>query len=254
MPPILLTVAGSDSSGGAGIQADLKTFAAHGCYGCSAITALTAQNTCGVTAVHTPPAAFLAAQLKAVLNDFPPAAVKIGMLPDADCVRAVAEALRGLDKPIVVDPVMVATSGAALSSDPAVAAMRALLFPLATLVTPNLREAEALGAMKITCESEMEACARRIGFPVLIKGGHLPGSDGANDLLYVNDQAIWLRAPRLDIGETHGTGCTLSSAIACRLALGHSLHEAVKLSKAWLTWLLKEKPDFGVPNGPMMPR
>jgi len=253
-PPIVLTVAGSDSSGGAGIQADLKAIAAHGCYGCSAITALTAQNTRGVTAVHTPPAEFLAAQLKAVLSDFPPAAVKIGMLPDADCVRAVAEALRGLDVPIVLDPVMVATSGASLSSDPAVAAMRALLFPLATLVTPNLREAEALGAMRIHGEAEMEACARRIGFPVLIKGGHLPGNDGANDLLYVGDQALWLRAPRLDIGETHGTGCTLSTAIACRLALGHSLLEAVKLSKAWLTWLLKEKPDFGVPNGPLMPR
>ena len=265
-PPILLTVAGSDSSGGAGIQADLKTFAAHGCYGCSAITALTAQNTRGVTAVHTPPAEFLAAQLHAVLEDFPPDAIKIGMLPDADCVRVVAEALRGVKAPIVLDPVMVATSGASLSSDPAVAAMRALLFPLATLVTPNLREAEALGAMKITCEPDMEACARRIGFPVLIKGGHLPPQRtcgfaggpgehcGANDLLYVNEQATWLRAPRLDIGETHGTGCTLSSAIACRLALGHGLMESVKLSKAWLTWLLKEKPDFGIPNGPVMPR
>ena len=252
-PKILLTIAGSDSSGGAGIQADLKTFAAHGCYGCSAITALTAQNTRGVTAIHTPPAEFLAAQLRAVLSDFPPDAVKIGMLPDADCVRAVAEALRDVQAPIVVDPVMVATSGASLSSDPAVAAIRALLFPLATLVTPNLREAEVLGAMQITCEKEMEACARRIDFPVLIKGGHLPGQ-GANDLLYVDGEASWLRAPRLEIGETHGTGCTLSSAIACRLALGHSLFESVKLSKAWLTWLLKQKPDFGVPNGPMMPR
>jgi len=159
----------------------------------------------------------------------------------------------------VLDPVMVATSGAALSSDPAVAAMRALLFPLATLVTPNLREAEVLGAMHITCEPEMEACARRIDFPVLIKGGHLPGR-GADDLLHVGRtpsaqrEAHWLRTPRLEIGETHGTGCTLSTAIACRLALGHPLYEAVKLSKAWLTWLLKEKPDFGVPNGPLMPR
>ena len=258
-PPIVLTVAGSDSSGGAGIQADLKTIAAHGCYGCSAITALTAQNTRGVTAVHTPPAEFLAAQLRAVISDFPPAAVKIGMLPDADCVRVTADALRELDVPIVLDPVMVATSGAALSSDPAVAAMRALLFPLATLVTPNLREAEVLGAMQITCEPEMEACARRIGFPVLIKGGHLERC-GADDLLHVGrtpsaqGEALWLRAARLDIGETHGTGCTLSTAIACRLALGHSLQESVKLSKAWLTWLLKEKPDFGVPNGPLMPR
>ncbi|MCL2494320.1 MAG: bifunctional hydroxymethylpyrimidine kinase/phosphomethylpyrimidine kinase [Oscillospiraceae bacterium] len=252
-PPILLTVAGSDSSGGAGIQADLKTFAAHGCYGCSAITALTAQNTRGVTAIHTPPADFLAAQLEAVLSDFPPDAVKIGMLPDADCVRAVADSLRGMQAPIVVDPVMVATSGASLSSDPAVAAMRALLFPLAAVITPNLREAEVLGAMQITCEREMEACARRIGFPVLIKGGHFPGH-GANDLLYIDEEALWLRAPRLDIGDIHGTGCTLSSAIACRLAQGHTLYEAVKLSKAWLTWLLKEKPDFGVPNGPMMPR
>jgi hydroxymethylpyrimidine/phosphomethylpyrimidine kinase len=253
-PPIVLTVAGSDPSGGAGIQADLKTFAAHGCYGCSAITALTAQNTRGVMAIHTPPAEFLAAQLAAVLVDFPPDAVKIGMLPDVDCVRAAAEALRKLDKPIVLDPVMAATSGAALTGDPAVAAMRALLFPLAALVTPNLREAEVLGAMRIHGEADMEACARRIGFPVLIKGGHLPGRDGADDLLYVGDQATWLRAARLDVGETHGTGCTLSSAIACRLALGHSLPESVKLSKAWLTWLLKEKPDFGVPNGPLMPR
>ena len=260
MPPsIVLTVAGSDSSGGAGIQADLKAIAAHGCYGCSAITALTAQNTRGVTAVHVPPAEFLAAQLAAVLGDFPPAAVKIGMLPDVDSVRVTADALRGLDVPIVLDPVMVATSGAALSSDPAVAAMRALLFPLATLVTPNLREAEVLGAMQVTCEHEMEACARRIDFPVLIKGGHFkprdPGAGhGADDLLHVGGEAVWLCAPRLDIGETHGTGCTLSTAIACRLALGHSLQESVRLSKAWLTWLLKAKPDFGVPNGPLMPR
>jgi len=254
MPPkIVLTIAGSDSSGGAGIQADLKTIAAHGCYGCSAITALTAQNTRGVAAVHTPPAEFLAAQLRAVLVEFPPDAVKIGMLPDAECVRAAAEALRGLPAPVVLDPVMVAASGAPLSSDPAVAAMRALLFPLAALVTPNLREAEVLGAMQITCEAEMEACARRIGYPVLIKGGHLERC-GANDLLYTGGQAAWLRAPRLDIGETHGTGCTLSTAIACRLALGHPLQESVKLSKAWLTWLLKEKPDFGVPNGPVFHR
>jgi hydroxymethylpyrimidine/phosphomethylpyrimidine kinase len=191
--------------------------------------------------VHTPPAEFLATQLKAVLSDFPPDAVKIGMLPDSDCVRAVADALRGLEAPVVLDPVMVATSGAALSSDPAVAAMRALLFPLAALVTPNLREAEVLGAMQVNCEAEMEACARRIGFPVLIKGGHLPGR-GADDLLYTDGQSTWLRTPRLDIGETHGTGCTLSSAIACRLALGHGLAESVRLSKAWLTWLLKEKP------------
>jgi len=252
-PPIVLTIAGSDSSGGAGIQADLKTIAAHGCYGASVITALTAQNTRGVVAVHIPPAAFLAAQLQATICDFPPAAIKIGMLPSAECVYAVAEILRPLPCPVVLDPVMVSTSGARLSENEAVRACREALFPLAALVTPNLREAEVLSGMDIKSEADMERAARAIGWPVLVKGGHLPGTD-ANDLLYCGGKATWIRAKRLDIPDTHGTGCTLSTAIACRLALGHSLHESVKLSKHWLSWLLREKPDFGVPNGPLMHR
>ena len=250
-PPIILTIAGSDSSGGAGMQADLKTIAAHGCYGASAITALTAQNTRGVAAVHVPPTKFLAAQIKSVLSDFPPDAVKIGMLPNAACVRAVAKSLKGLACPIIIDPVMVATSGAALCRDDAVQAMREALFPMAALITPNLREAEALTGLQIRSEADMEAAARAIGFPVLVKGGHFESED-ANDLLYCDESPLWLRAKRLDVGETHGTGCTLSTAIACRLALGHSLADSVKLAKHWLTWLLKEKPEFGVPNGPLM--
>jgi len=259
MPPkIVLAIAGSDSSGGAGIQADLKTIAAHGCYGMSAITALTAQNTRGVAAVHTPPADFLAAQIESVISDFPPDAIKIGMLPSADCVRAVAFALREYQKrrrmlPVILDPVMVASSGASLSEDSAISVMQRELFPIVTLVTPNLREAEHLSGMSIATEADMEATAPKISHTVLLKGGHLEGT-GANDLLLCDGQLTWLRSPRLDIGETHGTGCTLSSAIACRMALGHDLPEAAKLAKGWLTWLLKEKPDFSVPNGPLFHR
>jgi len=257
-PKIVLTIAGSDSSGGAGIQADLKTIAAHGCYGMSAITALTAQNTRGVAAVHTPPAEFLAAQLQSVISDFPPDAIKIGMLPDADSVCAVAAALREYQKkrrmlPVILDPVMVAASGAALAGEDAVEVMRRELFPFVTLVTPNLTEAERLSGMSITSEADMEAAAPKISHTVLVKGGHLPGT-GANDLLWCDEQLTWLRGKRLDIGETHGTGCTLSSAIACRMAQGHTLQEACKLAKGWLSWLLGSKPDFGVPNGPLFHR
>lgn len=253
LPCIVLTIAGSDSSGGAGIQADLNTFAAHGCYGTSAITALTAQNTRGVTAVHTPPAEFLAAQLAAVLTDFAPQAIKIGMLPDAACVAAVTEALRKVTIPIVLDPVMVATSGAALSKSEAVLAMRRELFPLAALITPNIPEAEALTGMRINSAAEMEEAARKLAGEcraVLLKGGHLEGR--ADDLLLTGGgEALWLCAERMACGSTHGTGCTLSSAIACRLAQGYPLPESVRLAKAWLTEQMKNKPDFGVPNGPL---
>ena len=252
-PPIILTIAGSDSSGGAGIQADLKTIAAHNCYGASVITALTAQNTRGVTAVHTPPVEFLMAQLSATISDFPPAAVKIGMLPSADCVYAVAEALAGLSCPVVLDPVMVATSGASLIGHEALCAMLRALFPIATLITPNLREAETLCDIEINTAFDMALAAKVIGYPVLLKGGHF-GGDDANDLLHVDDKATWLRAKRLDIGDTHGTGCTLSTAIACNLALEHDLAESARLAKLWLTGLLREKPDFGVPNGPLFHR
>jgi len=250
-PPIILTIAGSDSSGGAGIQADLKTIAAHGCYGASVITALTAQNTRGVTAVHIPPAEFLSEQLRTTISDFPPAAVKIGMLPNAECVRAVAETLADLPCPVVLDPVMVATSGARLAESEAVQVMLQTLFPLVSLITPNLREAEVLCDIEIKTAFDMALAVKVIGYPVLLKGGHF-GGDEANDLLYFDGNATWLRAKRLPVTDTHGTGCTLSTAIACNLALGHDLMESAKLAKAWLTGMLKEKPDFGVPNGPLM--
>ena len=248
-PHILLTIAGSDSSGGAGIQADLKTFAAHGCYGMSAITALTAQNTRGVTAIHTPPADFLAAQLAALMTEFPPKAIKIGMLPDTACVRVTAAALKDCGVPIVLDPVMVATSGASLAQDDAVACMQEMLFPLAALITPNIPEAERLSGIKIANEEDMLRAAQRIGANILLKGGHLAGC--ANDLLYYKNNAVWLRGERVPCGDTHGTGCTLSSAIACNLAMGHSVEESARRAKTWLTDLLREKPDYGVPNGPL---
>ena len=259
-PPIVLTIAGSDSSGGAGIQADLKTFAAHGCYGISAVTALTAQNTRGVAAVHIPPAEFLAQQIDSVLTDFAPQAIKIGMLPDASYVRAVAAALERCGAPIVLDPVMVAASGARLTENEAVAAMRRALFPFAALITPNIPEAEALAGIKIASEADMLLAAEKINANVLVKGGHVEESgirhqaSGADDLLYYEGRAVWLRGERVACGETHGTGCTLSSAIACNLALGHSMEESCRRAKAWLTRLLKEKPDYGVPNGPLFHR
>lgn len=279
-PKIVLTIAGSDSSGGAGIQADLKTIAAHGCYGASVITALTAQNTRGVTAVHTPPAEFLAKQIQSVLTDFAPQAIKIGMLPNASCVRAVASELRGFPCPIVLDPVMVATSGSVLAENDAVAAMRQELFPLAALITPNIPEAERLSGIAIQKEEDMEYAAKRIGVNILVKGGHLrcgspPAAQvksnayqlgDANDLLFIDGKMTWLRAERVlfrdphqtagfeGSSETHGTGCTLSSAIACNLALGHTMEESVKRAKPWLTQLLREKPDFQVPNGPLFHR
>jgi len=262
-PPIVLTIAGSDSSGGAGIQADLKTIAAHGCYGTSCLTALTAQNTRGVAAVHVPPAEFLATQLHETISDFPPAAVKLGMLPNAECVAAVIEALQPLSCPIVVDPVMVATSGARLAE----ADNLRKLFPYATVITPNLREMETLCGYTICNEEDMLKTARELGYPVLLKGGHrlrrgssaspqllMANDEQANDLLYMAGQTQWLRAPRVPTDDTHGTGCTLSTAIACNLALGHDLPESCRLAKAWLTNLLREKPNFGVPNGPLFHR
>ena len=252
-PHIVLTIAGSDSSGGAGIQADLKTFAAHQCYGMSAVTALTAQNTRGVVAVHIPPAEFLAQQIDTVLFDFGPQAIKIGMLPNADCVRAVALALQKCTAPIVLDPVIVATSGALLSKDEAVICMRKMLFPIAALITPNIPEAEHLSGINIQSEDDMLKAAKLINADVLIKGGHIQES-GANDLLFFEGKSIWLRGERVSCGDTHGTGCTLSSAIACNLANGHSIEESCRRAKTWLTEQLKNKPDFNVPNGPLFHR
>jgi len=237
---IALTIAGSDSSGGAGIQADLKTFAALGVYGASVITALTAQNTKGVSAIHDVPPAFLAAQLDAVFSDLKIAAVKIGMLSRAATVKEVAAGLaRHRAKNIVLDPVMVAGSGARLLAPSAVKALRRELIPRALVVTPNLAEAAALtGASLARNEREMEVQAREIlslgPRNVLIKGGHGKGPDSV-DLLIGQGEVLRLAARRIATRNTHGTGCTLSSAIAAGLAKGLDLVGAVQAAKAYIT-------------------
>ena len=222
-PRCVLTIAGSDSGGGAGIQADLKTFAAHGVHGLSAIAALTAQHTRGVTAVHAPPVAFLRAQIDACFDDFDVRAVKIGMLATADIVEAVADALAlHPDVPVVLDPVMIATSGAKLLDDGALGALRGRLIPRAHVLTPNLPEAELLlGRCIPPAEAEDALVALRAlgAHGVLLKGGHLDEGEDVVDRYADDGTAFAHRAPRLDI-DGHGTGCTLSSAIAARLALG----------------------------------
>ncbi|HET6603222.1 MAG TPA: bifunctional hydroxymethylpyrimidine kinase/phosphomethylpyrimidine kinase [Xanthomonadaceae bacterium] len=228
-PPCVLTIAGSDSCGGAGIQADLKTFAAFGVHGLSAITALTAQNTRGVTAVHVPPVEFLRAQIDALFDDFPVAAVKLGMLADAAVIAEVAQALhRHRPAHVVLDPVMVATSGARLLAPEAVQALRDRLLPLASVLTPNIPEAELLLDIAIGDPAAMPAAAaglRALGAgAVLLKGGHLPGPVVV-DLLVTEAGEFRFEHPRLAL-EGHGTGCTLASAVAARLALGDTVPEA----------------------------
>jgi len=228
---IALTIAGSDSGGGAGIQADLKTFAAHGVFGTSAITAITAQNTVGVTAVFPLPADLVTAQIEAVATDIGLHAVKTGMLATAAIVEAVAAAIASLDLPnVVVDPVMIAKSGDRLLEPEAVSAMTTELLPRAFVVTPNIPEAEVLASMSIPTVKEARRAARRIREmgpqAVVIKGGHLEGAD-VIDLLWDGHELIELRAPRIESGNTHGTGCTFASAIAASLALGRPLREAV---------------------------
>jgi hydroxymethylpyrimidine/phosphomethylpyrimidine kinase len=230
--PRVLSIAGSDSGGGAGIQADLKTFAALGCFGMTAITALTAQNTLGVRSIHAVPLQMLADQIDAVVEDIGVDAVKIGMLHSADTVRTVASALRrhALGK-VVLDPVMIATSGAKLIDDAAIDVLVRELFPLSVLVTPNLDEAALLVGEPLRSEADMEAAGRQLlergANAVLVKGGHLAGDTVSDLLLARGAQPLWMRAPRIASPNTHGTGCTLSSAIASQLALGADLAEAV---------------------------
>ncbi|MBQ2614690.1 MAG: bifunctional hydroxymethylpyrimidine kinase/phosphomethylpyrimidine kinase [Clostridia bacterium] len=250
----VLTIAGSDCSGGAGIQADLKTMTAHKVYGMSAITALTAQNTTGVFAIQEVTPEFLAAQLDAIFTDIPPHAVKIGMVASAELVQVIAEKLENYGiKNIVLDPVMVATSGSKLIQTEAIAALTEKLFPLATLVTPNIPEAEVLSGIAIHNKEEMIAAAENMeqqyGCHVLIKGGHL--KSGADDLLWTNGEGIWLCAKRVNNPNTHGTGCTLSSAIACGLAEGKSLYESVQSAKAYLLGALGANLNLGRGNGPL---
>ena len=237
--PRLLTIAGSDSGGGAGIQADLKTFSALGCFGMSAITALTAQNTTGVRAIHGVPPDMLHDQIDAVLEDIGVDAVKIGMLHSPEIVKVVAEAIDRHALPhVVLDPVMVATSGAVLIDSPAIAALVRELFGRAVLVTPNLDEASLLVGRSLSNEQDMQAAAHELlakgARAVLVKGGHLAG-EVVSDLLQVAGAAPhWMRAPRIHTHNTHGTGCTLSSAIAAHLALGLSLMDAVEAARTFV--------------------
>ncbi|HEX5138870.1 MAG TPA: bifunctional hydroxymethylpyrimidine kinase/phosphomethylpyrimidine kinase [Planctomycetota bacterium] len=233
-----LTIAGSDPSGGAGVQGDLKTFQAHGVYGMAVLTALTAQNTKGVSGVHDVPAPFVARQIEAVLTDIPVGAAKTGMLSAAETVEVVASVLSRLRVPhLIVDPVMVATSGDALLRDDAVAVLLERLFPLATLVTPNLPEAERLADMRIGTVEEMRRAAVRLrergAQAVLVKGGHLPG-DQVIDLLYADGAFHEFSGKRIRTEHTHGTGCALSAGIAAQLARGADLMEAVGRSRAFV--------------------
>lgn len=252
---IALTIAGSDSGGGAGIQADLKTFAAHHVFGTSAIAAITAQNTVGVTSILALPTDIVTAQIEAVASDLPPAAVKTGMLASAAIVEAVAAAIEALDLPsVVVDPVMIAKSGDRLFDEEAIGAMRSELLPLARVVTPNLPEAEVLLGITIATLDDAREAARRIQKmgpgAVVLKGGHLPG-DEAIDVLFDGRAYHEFRAPRIDTRNTHGTGCTFASAIAANLALGHPLVEAVRRAKAYVTGAIQHGLPLGQGHGPL---
>ncbi|MDW8137039.1 MAG: bifunctional hydroxymethylpyrimidine kinase/phosphomethylpyrimidine kinase [Bacteroidota bacterium] len=254
-----LTIAGSDSGGGAGIQADLKTFSALGCYGLSVITALTAQNTQRVRAVYPVSADFIGAQLDAVLEDIGADAIKIGMLHTEAVIQTVAERLsRYGAAPVVLDPVMVAKSGDRLLEQAAIEALRERLLPLATVITPNLPEAEVLLGQAIRSRDEMPDAARKLlelgPEAVLLKGGHLGGSTSPDLLLWRSaPEPVWLEAERIQTRNTHGTGCTLSSAIAAHLARGYELLEAVRLAKAFLSEALRYGAvyELGAGRGPV---
>nr|WP_317400528.1 bifunctional hydroxymethylpyrimidine kinase/phosphomethylpyrimidine kinase [uncultured Gemmiger sp.] len=249
-----LSIAGSDSSGGAGIQADLKTMTMNGVFAMTAITALTAQNTTGVQAIQETTPEFLAQQLDAVFTDIRPDAVKIGMVSSPELIRTIAERLRFYHAPnIVVDPVMVATSGARLIRPEAVDTLTKELLPLALVVTPNIPEAELLSGCTIHDRTEMETAARAIGktygCAVLLKGGH--SVQDANDLLYADGNFRWFEGARIQNPNTHGTGCTLSSAIAANLAKEFTLPESVERAKAYISGALSAMLDLGQGSGPM---
>ena len=249
-----LTIAGSDSSGGAGIQADIKTMTAHGVYAMSAITALTAQNTTGVTGIMEVTPEFLKEQLNCIFTDIYPDAVKIGMVSSSELIKVISETLQEFHaKNIVVDPVMVATSGAKLICDEAIETLKKELFPLADILTPNIPEAEVLADMKISSKEDMIKAAQKIGeqyhCAVLCKGGHQ--LNDANDLLYKDGNPAWFNGKRIENPNTHGTGCTLSSAIASNLAKGRSLEESVEKAKIYISGALNAMLDLGKGSGPM---
>lgn len=249
-----LSIAGSDSSGGAGIQADIKTMTMNGVYAMTALTALTAQNTTGVAGIWEVEPSFLAQQLDSVFSDIFPHAVKIGMVASGGLIRVIGERLRHYGASnVVVDPVMVSTSGSRLLRPEAVGELTACLLPLAALATPNIPEAEILAEMTISCREEMEQAAliinQKYGCPVLVKGGH--SLEEANDLLYDGEEARWFRGRRIANPNTHGTGCTLSSAIAANLAKGFPLEDAVKRAKDYLSGCLEAQLDLGRGSGPL---
>lgn len=249
-----LTIAGSDCSGGAGIQADIKTMTMNGVYAMSAVTALTAQNTTGVTGIQESSPEFLKMQLDAVFEDIYPDAVKIGMVASGELIRAIADRLRHYDAGnVVIDPVMVSTSGSALMRNDAVDTLVKELLPLATLVTPNIPEAEVLSGRAIASKEEMIEAAKQIGdenhCAVLLKGGH--SVNDANDLLYAEGRLTWFQGKRIDNPNTHGTGCTLSSAIASNLAKGFSLEDSVERAKSYISEALGAMLDLGKGSGPM---
>ena len=249
-----LTIAGSDSSGGSGIQADIKTMTMNGVYAMSAITALTAQNTTGVRAIQEFTPEFLAQQIDAVFEDIRPDAVKIGMVASSELIRVIADRLRHYEaKNIVVDPVMVATSGSALMKTDAVQTLTNELLPLAAVVTPNIPEAQVLSGLTIESRADMETAAKMIGdshgCAVLLKGGH--SISDANDLLYADGEMEWFEGKRIDNPNTHGTGCTLSSAIASNLAKGLPLPESVRRAKDYISGALAAMLDLGHGSGPM---
>ena len=250
-----LTIAGSDSSGGAGIQADLKTMTVNGVYAMSVITALTAQNTQGVSGILDVSPEFITSQMDAVFTDIYPNAIKIGMVSSPEIVEAIAKSLEKYEaKNIVLDPVMVATSGAVLLKEEAMDSLINRLIPLADVITPNIPEGEILAGMKIENEDDMKKAAEIIGekynCAVLLKGGHKVND--ANDLLYSKGDFKWFLSERIDNNNTHGTGCTLSSAIAANLAKGEDLNQAIKNAKEYLTGALRAGLNLGKGSGPLM--
>jgi hydroxymethylpyrimidine/phosphomethylpyrimidine kinase len=250
-----LTIAGSDPSGGAGIQGDLKTFHAHGVYGMAVVTALTAQNTTGVTGIHPVPPGFVAEQLETAIYDIPAGATKTGMLYSAEIVEAVAAVLDVSKLPnLVVDPVMIATSGDPLLADDAVDALQRLLFPRATLLTPNVPEAERLTGLKIEGRGDLREAARILSdigpWAVLIKGGHLPG-DTVVDLLHVAGEFVEFEDPRIDTPHTHGTGCALAAAATALLACGKDLRDAVAGARTFVRRGLEQAVVLGHGNNPL---
>ncbi len=250
----VLTIAGSDCSGGAGIQADIKTITAHRMYAMSVITALTAQNTTGVYGVLEATPEFVGSQLDCVFEDIRPDAVKIGMVSNIEIIKVISEKLKEYKaENIVVDPVMVSTSGGKLLRDNAVDALITYLFPIAAVITPNIPEAETLTGFSITCREDMQKAAKKIMEfgckSVLVKGGHL--EESADDLLCTEGKFYWFEAPKIENPNTHGTGCTLSSAIACNLALGLTLPESIRNAKEYITGALKAGLNLGKGRGPL---